>query len=208
MSELNPTPDKRARKKRNIVVIVAVILLVLALVSAFGWPGWALRRTDTTTDTTSQQLVSASPTVSASTLPSDASSLVSSLPKSVGAFARQDVTATQNWASADPIEEYTVTYSNGDPSQDVTLVFAQWSSADDATQEYGLLKDSLNGMAQAHGNVKVDGETTGQYIVMTDGDTNPTDGTASTALWRNDTVVFMATGAYASVNAFYSAFPM
>lgn len=206
MSDLNPNPSQQSSTGRNVVVAIAAIATILALVSAFAWPGWAIRKSDTAAQVVQTQ--SASPTIAASSLPADASALLNALPATVGSFARQTVTSTQNWAGYKPIEEYTVIYSNGDSAQDVTLVLAQWESSDDATSTYAELRDALDGQVQARGTIKVSNTATGKYVLVTDGDGDPTDTTKSEALWRNDTVVFQATGVYASVNAFYSRFPL
>lgn len=206
MSDLNPNPSQQSSTGRNVVVAVAAIATILALVSAFAWPGWAVRSSNQPAPSVSVQ--SATPSVSASSLPANASALLNALPNTVGEFARQGITSTQNWAGNGPIEEYTVVYSNGDSARDITLVLAQWESSDDAANTYTELRNALSGEVQAHGNIKAANTATGKYVVVTDGDGDPTDSTHAEALWRNDTVVFQASGAYASVQAFYLGFPM
>lgn len=206
MSDVNPNPSQQSSTGRTVVVAIAAIATILALVSAFAWPGWALRKSDTAARTVQAQ--SSSPSVSASSLPANASALLNALPNDVGDFARQGITSTQNWAGSGPIEEYTVVYSNGDSSKDVTLVLAQWESSDDAAGMYAELRNALSGQVQARGNVKVANSTTGKYVVVTEGDGDPTDTTQAEALWRNDTVIFQASGVYASVNQFYAGFPL
>ena len=53
-------------------------------------------------------------------------------------------------------------------------------------------------------NVKVSGKTTGAYSAKAD----PDDDTKAVAVWRNDTVVFYATGAKNDIQRFYQQFPL
>ena len=186
-------------------------MVVLALVSAFIWPGWALNkggeaRSQGTTSQGASQGASepTTPSIDAVALPDDASELLKAMPDSVLNFARTKAAAGTSWSGASPVEEYTLTYSTGTDGQEVTLEVAQWSQGEDAQSQYDNLTGAMTGKELGSGNVKVSGEATGAYSAKTD----PNDETKAIAVWRNDTVVFQATGAKDSVRRFYQQFPL
>lgn len=209
-------PSGSSHAKLTVVVSVVAILIVLAVLSAFVWPGWALRSSSSgssagTSSSSSSASGSASsspeatkPTISASSLPTDATSLLKAMPDSVLNFARTEASPSASWTSSSPLEEYTLTYSTGVSSADVTLIVAQWSTSDSAKSEYDSLTGALTGTELAAGNVKVSGTTTGSYVVRTDS----SDSKKAVAVWQNDTAVFEATGAKTSVTRFYEKFPL
>lgn len=203
MSEL--TTERQGLSRGGVAVVTVVtVLIILAFVSAFAWPGWAIRRSEP------EPTAAPGPTISASPLPDDASALASALPDSVGRFARQSVLTTANWTSSGTLEEYTAVYSDGNADNDVTLVMAQWESADKADGQYGALRTGLSGTVKAKGSILVNGDTAGEYVIVasTPGEGQSEDDVSSTALWVNSTVVFRATGVYKSVSEFYAAFPL
>lgn len=192
-------------------VVAAALVVVLALVSAFIWPGWALNkggeaRSQGTTSQGASQGASepTTPSIDAVALPDDASELLKAMPDSVLNFARTKAAAGTSWSGASPVEEYTLTYSTGTDGQEVTLEVAQWSQGEDAQSQYDNLTGAMTGKELGSGNVKVSGEATGAYSAKTD----PNDETKAIAVWRNDTVVFQATGAKDSVRRFYQQFPL
>lgn len=186
------------------VIIAAALVVVLALLSAFVWPGWALNKNAGTTQNSAPQTAPTSPSIKATALPDNATELLKAMPDSVLDYARTKADASTTWNSAAPLEEYTLTYSTGKKAADVTLVVAQWSTSDPAKTQYDALAKALTGKTTASGAVKVKGDTTGDYVVKTD------SGNAknATALWRNDTVVFQATGLKDSIQRFYQKFPL
>lgn len=186
--------------KLRIAVGVVAIIMVISVVFAFVWPGWAVRRADTPSELPSAS-VSASPTISASALPGDASALLSAMPDSVANFVRTSTKTVDTWRSSDPLEEYELVYSTGDKAQDVTVTVAQWSESSEAQKQYDSVVADESGDQLAEGNVKVDGKATGSYVVKE-------DGSNAVAIWRNDTVVFEATGPKASVETIYQQFPL
>ncbi|MBT1181553.1 hypothetical protein JS531_06165 [Bifidobacterium sp. CP2] len=188
------------------VIVAAALVIILALLSAFVWPGWALNKTEASKPATSQQQTQepTTPTIKATDLPDGATELLKAMPDSVLNFARTKADASTTWNSATPLEEYTLTYSTGKKGQDITLIVAQWSSSDDATTQYNALTGALDGKKIASGAVKVQGDNTGEYVVKTDKD-QPKQGTA---VWRNDTVVFQATGTKDELQRFYQKFPL
>ena len=187
-----------------IAIVVVAIAVVLTLFTAFVWPGWGTAPNNADKAPSSSAAPAPKPSIDAKALPDDASELVKALPESVLTYARMDVAATQDWASAKPVEEYQVTYSTGDTSKDVALTFAQWEDADAATEQYDELSKAMDGKELLTGNVKVSGKKTGEYrIVAAD-----TDDTQAVGLWRNDTVVFQATGAKDDVQAIVKNFTL
>ncbi len=197
--------EKKKPSLRVVVVVVVIAAILVALGTAFIWPGWAVRSSSSASNasSTSSTTSTSTPTISAVALPSDATDLMKILPDSVGSYARQSVTASTTWESTQPIEEYTVVYSNGTESDNVTLVFAQWSTSDYAAEQYNALTSAQTGTNQAQGSVKVSGETKGSYAVYADS----TNSANSIAIWQNDTVVFQASGPQSAVSAMYQQFP-
>ncbi|MFC5221680.1 hypothetical protein [Bifidobacterium leontopitheci] len=183
-------------------VVAAVV--VLALLSAFVWPGWALNKTDEVEQVQQQTAKEPTkPSIKATKLPDDATELLKAMPDSVLNYARTKAGTSETWQSASPLEEYTITYSTGTKSKDVTVIVGQWSDSDTAKKQYDALAENLTGKELKSGNVKVSGKTTGTYTVHADA-----DGKQATALWQNDTAVFEVTGGKESVLRFYPSFPL
>lgn len=207
---MSNTQTSSSHGKLIAVVVTAAVVVILALVSAFVWPGWALNQgaSNTTTQQNSKQEAqkkeSTTPSIDAVALPDDATELLSSMPDSVLNFARTDAQTTTSWQSASPLEEYTVTYSTGTDGEDVTMIMAQWSDSDSAKKQYDALAGMMTGDVLATGSVKVSGQATGSYTVQQDA----SDANKAIALWQNDTVVFQVTGATDSVERFYQEFPL
>lgn len=208
---MSNTQTSSSHGKLIAAVVAAALVVVLALVSAFIWPGWALnkggeaRSQGTTSQGASQDASEpTTPSIDAVALPDDASELLKAMPDAVLNFARTKAAAGTSWSGASPVEEYTLTYSTGTDGQEVTLEVAQWSQGEDAQSQYDNLTGAMTGKELGSGNVKVSGEATGAYSAKTD----PNDETKAIAVWRNDTVVFQATGAKDSVQRFYQQFPL
>lgn len=208
---MSNTQTSSSHGKLIVAVVAAALVVVLALISAFIWPGWALNKGDeansqgTTSQGASQDASEpTTPSIDAVALPDDASELLKAMPDSVLNFARTKAAAGTSWSGASPVEEYTLTYSTGTDGQEVTLEVAQWSQGEDAQSQYDNLTGAMTGKELGSGNVKVSGEATGAYSAKTD----PNDETKAIAVWRNDTVVFQATGAKDSVRRFYQQFPL
>ena len=109
-----PHGSSASRGKLIVVMIVAALVVVLALLSAFVWPGWALNKTDEVTKVQQQTAIEPTkPSIKATALPDDASELLKAMPDSVLNYARTKAGASETWKSASPLEEYTLTYSTG-----------------------------------------------------------------------------------------------
>jgi hypothetical protein len=208
MTNTENSSTTQSHGKLIAVVVAAALVIILAVLSAFVWPGWAIKKSEgTTAQPNNQQTTKTEPTtpsIDATALPDDATELLKAMPDSVLNYARTKADASTTWTAASPLEEYTLTYSTGDAAKDVTLVTAQWSSAESAKTQYDALAAAQTGDELASGNVKVAGNATGAYMVKTD----VADAKKSVAIWRNDTVVFQATGATEAVERFYQKFPL
>lgn len=202
-SSSKSSPASGVARRARIVVAVAAAVVALAFVSAFGWPGWAVRTAPTPTEVPSA-VASATPTVDPSALPDDASALLKAMPDHVAGFARGEAAATDAWESAGPVEEYAVVYTTGDAAKDVRLTVGQWADEEAAADQYDALAKALTGKQIAAGGIKVSGETTGSYLVAADKD----DASRATAVWRNDTACFRLTGPTESVETVYRLFPL
>ncbi|NEG89658.1 hypothetical protein [Bifidobacterium aerophilum] len=218
MSNTQPSSSTSPSHGKLIAVVVAAALvIVLALLSAFIWPGWALNKDNASQQTTGGTSSSGNtssdgtkdeepttPSIKATALPDGASELLKAMPDTVLNYARTKAEASTTWSSTSPLEEYTLTYSTGDEAKDVTLIVAQWSASDAAKTQYDALSGALTGTELGSGTVKVSGEAKGSYTAKTDAN----DDSKAIAVWQNDTVVFQVTGAKAAVERFYQKFPL
>lgn len=191
-------------RKLNAVIIVAAVAIVLALLSAFVWPGWALNKPQSQQSQQQQTVQPTKPSIEAVALPSDATQLLKAMPDSVLNFARTTADSSETWKDASPLEEYTLTYSTGENGEDITLVVAQWSVSASATSQYKVLSKAMKGKELSSGAVKVKGEETGSYLIKSD----DSDDDKAIAVWRNDTVVFQASGSTTCVQRFVEKFPL
>lgn len=203
------TVKHRGRKAAAWVIVGTVVAVVIALFTAFVWPGWAARLTPGIVTSSSQSGSSAKkkqekPAVQPTPLASDATALLKAMPDEVGAYARQTVSDTSEWKSASPIEEHSITYSTGrGDNGNVTLLVAQWANGSDAQKQYESVLSTLTGKKLASGAVKVSGQQTGSYELHDTSSANQV-----VALWRNDTCLFRVTGPTAAVEDFYRDFPL
>lgn len=186
-----------------IVLASAGCIVILAFLSAFVWPGWALNHSSTQHSNRAVALPK-TPSIPAKKLPTSATALLKAMPDSVLDFARVDASASATWTSAAPLEEYTVKYSTGESGADVSVIVAQWPTKDAANKQYEVLASGLKGDDLASGKIQVSGKSTGSYIVRT----SEEDKNQATVIWQNDTAVFQASGSKQSVERFYRSFPM
>lgn len=200
MNEQNA--QNSAHNKLFVVVASAAVVVVLALLSAFVWPGWALNHE--TAATKSNVAMPKTPSIQAKPLPASSTALLKSMPDTVLDFARVDAIPSANWTESSPLEEYSVKYSTGQANSEVSVTVAQWSNRDSANKQYETLVDGLKGSDVASGKIQVAGKTVGSYVLRT----AENDKTQASALWQNDTAVFEITGSKQAVERFYHSFPM
>lgn len=197
------TQTSSTAHKARIVVFAAAAIVVLAILSAFAWPGWAVRHVPEPMDVPTA-VASAKPTIDAKALPANASELLKAMPEHVSNFARTDAQATDEWDVSSPLEEYRLVYSTGDEAKDVQVVVGQWASEEEALTQYNALTKLLEGDEIAAGSVKVNGANTGAYVVNAD----KGDDAKEVAVWRNDTVCVRLSGPKSSVDTVFKLFPL
>ncbi|PNP89566.1 hypothetical protein HXT27_03470 [Gardnerella sp. DNF00502] len=199
----NSNSSSHSHRGLFIVLASAGLVVVLAFLSAFVWPGWALNHSD---NTHSKHVATApkTPSIQAKKLPTNASALLKAMPDSVLDFARVDASASAIWNNASPLEEYTLKYSTGENGDDVSVIVAQWPTKDSSTKQYEALVSGLKGDDLATGKIQVSSKTVGSYIVRS----SEEDKNHATVIWQNDTAVFQVSGAKQAVERFYRSFPM
>lgn len=198
----SPNASAATHSKLLVVLTSAAVVVILALISAFVWPGWALNHYKAATK--SQVVMPKTPSIPSKDLPVTSTALLKSMPDSVLDFARVDAIPSATWTESSPLEEYSVKYSTGRADGEVTVIVAQWANRDSANKQYEALLEGLKGSDVASGKIQVSGKTVGSYVLRIDGN----DKTQASALWQNDTAVFKVTGAKQAVERFYHRFPM
>ncbi|WP_418969131.1 hypothetical protein [Alloscardovia omnicolens] len=195
--------EQHRKSHRNRAIVLTIIFAVIAvlLVTAFVWPGWARKTAENgAAQATGQEEVIAVDPVQ---LPPSATDLQKILPDTVGNYARGEVQSTTVWESAEPVEEYQVTYTTGDTDADIQLTVGQWTASQYAQEQYDSLIHNLNSAAIASGKVNVGGNETGSYEIHEDSSNKKN----SIAVWHNDTAVMWAVGPKNAVNNFFANFP-
>ncbi|MBR4414706.1 MAG: hypothetical protein IKS59_05270 [Aeriscardovia sp.] len=185
------------------IVVTIIVIAVLGLISAFIWPGWAVK-SNTASQATSQQAANQTPKIAAIALPANSTNLLKAMPADVGAYARQQITNTSVWSQTLPLEEHKIVYSTGDSSQNITLLVGQWALANNAQSVYSSLAAKLTGNKIASGDVKVNGQKTGTYQVNEAAD----NANQAVAIWQNSTCIFEISGPTSAVKSFYQEFPL
>lgn len=203
MSDMNVSNANGSTHHKLLVVVTsAAVVVILAFLSAFVWPGWALNHDNSANK--NHVALPKTPSIPAKALPVSSTALLKSMPDSVLDFARVDAIPSATWTESSPLEEYSVKYSTGQSDGEVSLTVAQWSNRDSANKQYEALLDGLKGSDVASGKIQVAGKTVGSYVLRVD----ENDKTQASALWQNDTAVFEVTGSKQSVERFYHSFPM
>lgn len=195
------------RRRRRVVAgsALAVVLLV-ALVTAFVWPGFA--RPDDPLPAATVTAPPPTPTVEPTGRPEHQTAFLTALPDTTLQLALRVVEPHPAWEDeSDAVEAWALTYADGpDPEATGTVVVqvvaGQWADADGAGRQLDrLLADA--GAPTISGDVTVGGDPAGTYAVTP----GPEEG-ASVVTWRNGTVVLQATGPADVVEDFYTAFPL
>ena len=180
MTSMSDTQNSSSHGKLIAAVVAAALVVVLALISAFVWPGWALNKNgqagqagqtsqqaSTSNGTDGDKTEPTKPSIDAVALPDGASELLKAMPDSVLNYARTKADASTTWSSTSPVEEYALTYSTGKKGQDVTLEVGQWNDGDKAKSQYDTLAEAMTGKELGSGNVKVSGKTTAPKPIRT-----------------------------------------
>lgn len=197
-----PSPEVFRRRRIVVASAAGALVLTIVLLTAFVWPGFARE------EPTPQATVTApvpTPTLSPSGRPKDQTAFVEAQPDAVLALALREVTEDSSWEDdADAVEAWQLVYADadGEGATTVQVHVGQWEDADDATGAYEALVKAA-GEPTGEGEVAVDGETTGAYVV-TPGSTAG----SGVVTWRNGTAVLQATGPADVIEDFYSAYPL
>jgi hypothetical protein len=190
------------RRARLLAGTAGGVVVVVALLTALVWPGFALPAEPAPAATVTAP--PPSPTVSPARREGEQTELTAALPDTVLQYAQLGFAESTTWgAQDDVVEAWELTYADGAGvgASAVTVQVGQW--ADEPAAEgfaAAWLEDA--GEAAKEGEVTVGDEVTGTYAVVPGADG------AATVMWRNGTVVITATGPADAVEDFYSAYPL
>ena len=197
-----PSPEVFRRRRIVVASAAGALVIVVALLTAFVWPGFAKPEPEPQATVTAPV---PTPTISPSGRPDAQTAFVEAQPDTVLALALREVTEDATWEDdADAVESWQLVYADGDGEGATTVQVhaGQWEDDDAASAAYAALVKAA-GEPTGEGEVTVDGETVGSYVVTP----GSTTGTA-VVTWRNGTVVLQATGPADLVEEFYSAYPL
>ncbi|ACZ29437.1 hypothetical protein Xcel_0398 [Xylanimonas cellulosilytica DSM 15894] len=197
-------PAAEVFRRRRILIASAAgaLVLVVAVLTAFVWPGYALPEPLPTPTVTVTAPVP-TPTVSPAERTGEETALTTALPDEVLQFVQRGIENLPAWQDDhQAIESWTVTYADGtgDDATTITLQVGQWSDADAAASFAGAQVKAA-GTPTKEGDVLVDGEVVGTYALIPDGDD-------AVLWWSNATVVFRAQGPADELEAFYGEYPL
>ncbi|GAB2451074.1 hypothetical protein [Xylanimonas ulmi] len=197
-----PSPAVIRRRRIVVASLAGALVLVVALVTALWWPGFAVPDPLPTPTATVTAPVP-TPTISPAERTGEQTALTKALPDAVLAHTQQGIENLPQWQEEDSAtESWTVTYADGTGADatTITLQVGQWAKAEAATSFYeAQVKAAGNPVKQ--GDVLVDDQVVGAYaLVHTDG--------GAVLWWHNGTVVLSAQGPADAVEDFYSAFPL
>lgn len=97
MTNTENSSSTQSHGKLIAVVVAAAVVIILAVLSAFVWPGWAIKKDETSVQGKQQAAASAEPTkptIEATALPDDATELLKAMPDSVLNYARTKAEAS------------------------------------------------------------------------------------------------------------------
>jgi len=188
--------SRRRRLSRRVVVVAAaaaaavIALVVVLVVQSNNGP----RDPIVTVTITEQGTLPTPPTDPIERETSTA--LQAALPDAVLGYAVSDQVESEAMAELSALEGWQLTYTGAD--DEILLEVGQWPDNREAERAY----DAVVGDAEpiAEGDVVVDGDTVGTFVVQ-----EIDDGTERT-LWRNGTALFVASGPSGTTQTFYDAF--
>lgn len=197
-------PSAAVIQRRRIVVgsAAGAFVLLIVLLTAFVWPGYAQSEPEPTATVTADP---PEPTIEPSGRPKEQTAFLMAQPDTVLQLALRDAAAEKAWVDdANAIEAWALTYADaeGDDATTVEVHAGQWEDDDAAAGAYDALVKAA-GDPTGEGEVTVGEETAGAYVVTP----GSAEGTA-VVTWRNGTAVVQATGPADLVEAFYSAYPL
>lgn len=194
-------------RRRRLVALGGVLLLVvIVLVGAFGWPGFARSGTGPAPTTAATPTVTTPPPAPTPTPVErvDPTEFGAALPTTVLDYALVAQEPETTLADAGALESYTLTYTNGTDAAatSVAVLAGQWPTTLEVTTSAEDIVATLALPVVDTGDVLVADETAGTYSVV-----DPGDGTL-TIVWTNNTALLWMAGPADAVRALYDAFPL
>ena len=199
-----PAPSAAVYRRRRIVVasLAGALVLLVALGTAFLWPGFAVPEPLPTPTTT----VTAEPptaTIEPAPRTGEQTALTQAVPDVAREFVQQSFANHPGWEEEHgAVEAWTFTFADaeGAGATTIDLLVRQWPDADQA-RSFHDAQVRAAGATIRGGEVTVGGDAVGTYAIS---------GTADAAVmwWRNGTVVLRAEGPQEALEAFYTAFPL
>ncbi|MDR2722589.1 MAG: hypothetical protein LBB54_02490 [Cellulomonadaceae bacterium] len=204
-SQGRPSPEVLRRRRLVVFGAAGTLVIAVAAVTAFAWPGFA-RPEPAPVPTITVTPTPPTPTHTPSPRSGEQTSLTDALPDSVLQYVQVGMTTLDKWQDDGAVEAWTVTYADGAESSASTIVVevGQWRQGEAAQ---AFLTDQLDGTSGQTGDVSVGGTVVGAYtLIAPQGTDSPT--AQGELWWRNDTVVFRASGPASALQAFFSAYPL
>lgn len=198
-------PSAAVIRRRRIVVasLAGALVLLVVIFTAVVWPGFA--RSPEPEPTTTVTGPPPTPTIEPSGRPEDQTAFLMAMPDTVLQLALREAVPHDAWVDdVDAVEAWELAYADGDGggATRVDVLAGQWEDGDGAAATYEALVKAA-GDPTDEGDVQVDGETVGSYVVTP----GSAEGTA-VVTWRNGTAVLQATGPAELVQDVYSAYPL
>lgn len=188
-----PQPQPRTGLPRWVWWVLGAVVVIGATVGALAATG-VLQSEPEPPPTPTVTLEPPTPTATPIEIGDFASPLVQALPASSLQYALAAVTSSETWSELAPIEQWDAVYDDGSGTS-FTVTFAQWYDEAAATTAARALAEEQTGEVFSDGGVVVDGKEVGTHQVFNDA-----------VVWRNGTVVLVATGPNKDLVNFYTAF--
>jgi hypothetical protein len=177
----------------------AVLAIVVVLLLAYAWPGFARSDDSSTAAVTATVTVPPpAPTGSPVALPASATPFLEALPATVGPWVRTGAKPAPSGGAGSPLESWDVTYAGA--GSELTVRASQYATASAAQDAFAKATSSAKPSAQ--GDVLVGGKKAGSYVVV------PGSDSQAAVTWSNGTALLTATGPDGVVQQLYGAFGM
>jgi len=197
-----PTPAVYRRRRIVVASAAGALVLLVALATAFLWPGFAVPE-PLPTPTTTVTAEPPAPTLEPAPRTGEQTDLTGAVPDVAREFVQRAFAHHAAWEEEHgALESWTFTFADveGADARTITLLVGQWPDADQA-RSFHESQVRAAGSTVRDGEVTVGGEVVGTYALS---------GTADDAVlwWRNGTVVLRAEGPQEALEVFYTAFPL
>lgn len=188
-----PQPQQRTGLPRWVWWVLGAVVVIGGTVGALAGAG-VFQAEPEPLPTPTVTLDPPTPTATPITPAEDASALVQALPASSLQYVLAAVTASETWSELAPIEQWDAVYDDGSGAS-FTVSFGQWADDAAATTAARTIASDIEGEVFSEGGVVVNGEEVGTHQVFN-----------NAVVWRNGTVVLVATGPQQDLVNFYTAF--